>query len=63
MADKKLASKLKSTRPDIASIAGIFVALGAIIGGLIYEGGSVGDLTQISAAVIGTGGHFGSGGC
>jgi chemotaxis protein MotA len=60
MADKKLASKLKTSRPDIASIAGIFVALGAIIGGLLYEKGSISDLTQISAAVIVLGGTLGA---
>jgi len=60
MADKKPASKLKTTRPDISSIAGIFVALGAIIGGLLYEKGSITDLTQISAAVIVLGGTLGA---
>jgi chemotaxis protein MotA len=60
MADKKPGSKLKSSRPDIASFIGLLVAFGAIIGGLLYEGGSVGDLTQISAAIIVLGGTLGA---
>lgn len=60
MADKKAPSKLKTSRPDFASIAGLLVALGAIIGGLTLEGGKVSDITQVTAAMIVLGGTLGA---
>lgn len=60
MADAKAKSKIRSTRPDFASLAGLVIALGAIIGGLLMEKGSVSDITQISAAVIVLGGTLGA---
>jgi chemotaxis protein MotA len=62
MAEKKPEgkSKLRSTRPDIASILGIVVALGGIIGGLVLEGGKVSDITQVTAAIVVLGGTLGA---
>ena len=53
-------SKLRSSRPDFASLGGLAVALGAIIGGLMMEGGHVSDVTQVSAAIIVLGGTLGA---
>lgn len=60
MADKKPASKLKSSRPDFGSLAGLVVALGAIIGGLVLEGGKISDVAQVTAAMIVLGGTLGA---
>lgn len=61
MADSKpQKNKLRSSRPDFASLGGLGVALGAIIGGLMMEGGHVSDITQVSAAVIVLGGTLGA---
>jgi chemotaxis protein MotA len=48
------------TRPDIATLAGLVLALVGIIGGLILEGGSIKDITQITAAMIVLGGTIGA---
>ena len=62
MAEKKSEEKpsLRSTRPDLASILGLVVALGGIIGGLVLEGGKVSDVTQVTAAIIVLGGTLGA---
>src|ERR1041385_525326 len=64
MADKQEAagskSSLKSSKPDIASFAGLAIALGGIIGGLMWEGGKISDIVQISAAIIVLGGTLGA---
>jgi chemotaxis protein MotA len=62
MAEKKSEEKpsLRSTRPDFASILGLVVALGGIIGGLVLEGGKVSDVTQVTAAIIVLGGTLGA---
>jgi chemotaxis protein MotA len=61
MADSSRAKpKFRSTRPDIASILGILVALGALLGGLIMDGGKVSDVTQVTAAIIVLGGTLGA---
>src|SRR4029077_1988372 len=65
MADKQEAaaapkSNLKSSKPDIASFAGLAIALGGIIGGLMWEGGKISDIVQISAAIIVLGGTLGA---
>ena len=52
---------MKSKRkPDYGTIGGLFIALGGIIGGLIFEGGSIRDVGQITAAIIVFGGTFGA---
>lgn len=45
---------------DIVSIIGILLALGAIIGGQILEGGHVGSLMQLTAFIIVIGGTVGA---
>jgi chemotaxis protein MotA len=50
-------SKLK---PDLATVGGIVLAFGGILGGLLLEGGKVRDITQVTAAMIVLGGTFGA---
>src|SRR5579859_7178112 len=57
MADKAQGSR---TRLDLASIGGLVVAFGGILGGLILEGGRIADVTQITAAMIVLGGTLGA---
>jgi len=60
MADKKSNSKLVTTRPDFASLAGLVIAIGGILGGLVLEGGKLSDITQVTAAMIVLGGTLGA---
>jgi chemotaxis protein MotA len=62
MADKGAitASKVRSVRPDFASIGGLIVAAGGIIGGLVLDGGKVSDIRQVTAAIIVLGGTLGA---
>jgi chemotaxis protein MotA len=62
MADKNTptASKVRSVRPDLASIGGLIVAAGGIIGGLVLDGGNVSDIRQVTAAIIVLGGTLGA---
>src|SRR5215472_1270369 len=48
------------SRPDFATIGGIALALGGIVGGLLMEGGKIKDISQITAAFIVLGGTFGA---
>lgn len=48
------------SRPDLATLAGLVLALGGIVGGLLLEGGKIRDVAQITAAVIVFGGTFGA---
>jgi chemotaxis protein MotA len=48
------------TRSDWTSLAGILVAAGCVLGGLLLEKGEFRDLTQVSAAVIVFGGTCGA---
>src|ERR1041385_590452 len=52
--------KLRTSRPDLATIMGLAVAFGGIVAGLLLEGGKVSDVNQITAAVIVLGGTFGA---
>ena len=45
---------------DLASCAGLALALGGILGGLILEGGKVADVSQVTAAMIVLGGTLGA---
>lgn len=45
---------------DIVSIIGILLALGAIVGGQILEGGHIGSLLQLTAFIIVIGGTVGA---
>src|SRR5689334_20318155 len=63
MADKNAAGakpKAPGTKPDLASIAGLVVALSGILGGLVMEGGKIADLAQVTAAMIVLGGTLGA---
>lgn len=59
MADKpeKLVSKRKL---DLATFAGLAVAVGGIVGGLLLEGGKITDVSQMTAAFIVLGGTCGA---
>lgn len=46
--------------PDLASIGGILVGLGAVFGGLLLEGGKLSDVAQFTGAVIVFGGTLGA---
>ncbi len=52
--------KRSATRPDIATLGGMVLAFGGIVGGLIMEGGSLKDISQITAAFIVLGGTCGA---
>jgi len=60
MEDKHAGSKLRSSRVDFASIAGLVVAFGGIVGGLVLEGGRISDIAQITAAIIVLAGTLGA---
>jgi chemotaxis protein MotA len=55
-----MASKGGGTKPDLASLLGVLLAVGAIIGGLLLEGGALSDIAQITAAIIVLGGTLGA---
>jgi len=57
---KKAGPKSESVRPDVATLAGIIVALAGIVGGLLLEKGSIQDVAQGTAAMIVMGGTFGA---
>jgi chemotaxis protein MotA len=48
------------SRPDLATIGGLVLAVGGIVGRLLLEGGRIRDVAQITAAVIVFGGTFGA---
>ena len=45
---------------DLASVGGIVIALVAIIGAMMMEGGNLGQITQLTAAIIVVGGTIGA---
>jgi chemotaxis protein MotA len=47
-------------RPDLATIGGLVLAVGGIVGGLVLEKGSVKDISQFTAALIVFGGTAGA---
>jgi len=47
-------------KPDLATLAGIAIALTGIIGGLLLEKGKIQDILQLTAAMIVLGGTFGA---
>jgi chemotaxis protein MotA len=53
-------NKARRGRLDLATIGGIAVALGGILGGLILEKGSIQDVAQTTAAMIVMGGTIGA---
>jgi chemotaxis protein MotA len=52
--------KKASLKPDIATIGGILLAGGGILGGLVLEGGKLSDITQVTALMIVLGGTLGA---
>jgi chemotaxis protein MotA len=54
------AKKASGGRPDFATLGGILLAFGGILGGLMMEGGKIKDVSQITAAFIVLGGTFGA---
>lgn len=54
------ASKKSGGKPDLATLLGVFLALGGIVGGLLLEGGKLHDIAQLTAALIVLGGTMGA---
>jgi chemotaxis protein MotA len=52
--------KKAGARPDFATVGGILLAFGGIVGGLLMEGGKIKDISQLTAAFIVLGGTFGA---
>jgi chemotaxis protein MotA len=59
-ATEEATTKKASARPDIATIAGMLIALACIVGGLLLEGGKIRDIVQVTAAMIVMGGTAGA---
>ena len=53
-------AKGPGVKPDFATIAGLVVAFGGILGGLLLEGGKIADIAQVTAAMIVLGGTLGA---
>jgi chemotaxis protein MotA len=47
-------------KPDLATIGGLILAIGGIVGGLVMEGGRLRDVAQITSAMIVFGGTIGA---
>jgi chemotaxis protein MotA len=61
MADKAAAAPKKvSSKPDIATLGGLLLAGGGILGGLMLEGGKITDVAQFTALMIVLGGTLGA---
>jgi len=52
--------KKSSSRPDIATLGGLLLAAGGILGGLTLEGGKLTDIAQVTALMIVLGGTLGA---
>jgi chemotaxis protein MotA len=48
------------SKPDFATLGGIVLAIGGLIGGLLLEGGRLQDIAQITSALIVLGGTIGA---
>ena len=57
---EKAAPKKISGTLDVASVAGLALAMAGILGGLLMEGGKIKDVAQVTAALIVLGGTFGA---
>ncbi|MGI8988808.1 MAG: flagellar motor protein [Bryobacteraceae bacterium] len=55
-----MANRKQSVKADFATIGGLILAFGGILGGLVLEGGKVRDVAQITAALIVLGGTLGA---
>jgi chemotaxis protein MotA len=58
----KTAGKAKAPggKPDLTTCAGLALAFGGILGGLLLEGGKLSDVSQLTAAMIVLGGTLGA---
>jgi len=54
------AKKKSGSKPDLATIGGLILAIGGILGGLVMEGGKVKDVAQVTAAIIVLAGTIGA---
>jgi chemotaxis protein MotA len=52
--------KKSGSKPDLATLGGLALAMAGILGGLILEGGKVQDVSQLTAAMIVLGGTIGA---
>jgi chemotaxis protein MotA len=52
--------KKNGLKPDAATLAGLVLGIGGIVGGLLFEGGKIKDILQLTAAVIVLGGTAGA---
>ena len=59
MADEPKKKKA-GVKPDFATIGGLVLAFGGILGGLVLEGGKIRDVAQVTAAIIVLGGTIGA---
>jgi chemotaxis protein MotA len=57
---KKSAGGKTGAKPDLATFAGLLLAVGGILGGLLLEGGKIQDISQMTAAMIVLGGTLGA---
>lgn len=57
---RPVAPRAAVSRPDIATLSGLILAIGGIVGGLLMEGGKLKDISQITAALIVLGGTCGA---
>jgi chemotaxis protein MotA len=55
-----MANKKPSSRPDVATLGGLALAAGCILGGLVIEGGKLTDIAQVTALMIVMGGTVGA---
>jgi len=60
MADPKAKKKGGQSKIDLASIGGLALGLGGILGGMLMEHGQIHDVYQVSAGVIVLGGTIGA---
>jgi chemotaxis protein MotA len=57
---EKTDKKAKGGKPDIATLGGLLLALGGILGGMMLEGGKIKEILQPTAAMIVFGGTLGA---
>jgi chemotaxis protein MotA len=60
MANSESSPKKASSRPDFATLGGLLLAAGGILGGLLIEGGKLTDIAQFTALMIVLGGTIGA---
>jgi chemotaxis protein MotA len=53
-------TKKPSLKPDLATVGGLLLAGGGILGGLVIEGGKLTDIAQVTALMIVLGGTIGA---